>query len=352
MSASLSRFFGSLQTASDEPTNLAARQLVLAEANSMVGQFGTISQFLDDKRTEINLEMESTVNRANSLIQTISDLNDQIRVLQGNNSLDEPGAIKNERDLAVLELAELMSIETRENGSGDGTLQINLTTGESLVLQDGSFNLFSLAGDPDASYQSLQLRSTGKPTTLNVQETNLGGVFGGLFRYRDEILEPAQRELGQIALSTAGALNEQNRIGMDFDLQLGTDIFDLPTVAGLNYADNADLSLTANARLTSDGARNLTSADYEVTINAVTAGAPPTLDVTVALLNPDGTPVLDTSGNPRTQNFPAIDAAAGTFSTDSTVPAEFAGIEFEFPDGAAYTAGRSLLVSTDQKHSR
>ena len=45
ISSSMSRFFGSLQTASDEPTNQAARQLVLGEANSLVGQIGTLSGF-------------------------------------------------------------------------------------------------------------------------------------------------------------------------------------------------------------------------------------------------------------------------------------------------------------------
>ncbi|MCC2615091.1 flagellar hook-associated protein FlgK [Aestuariibacter halophilus] len=338
ISNSMSRFFGSLQTASDEPTNMAARQLVLGEANSLVGQIGTLAGFLEAKEKEFNLEMESLIERANTLIENIADLNGQIRTLKANNRFDEPGAVMNERDQAVMELAELLSIETRENGTGDGSLMINLTSGESLVLEDGSFNLFQLGGNPDLNYKSLMLDSTGKPTALRLAETDVGGTIGGLFRYRDEILEPAQRELGQIALSLTAAMNEQNRLGMDFDLQLGGDIFGLPTFSGLPYQDNADTSLVMNGRVAPDGASSLTSADYQITIDAVNPGAPNQVDITVTLLNPDGTQVEDASGNPITQSYTNIEATAGVFSP------VLGGIEVEFPNGASYTAGDQFLL--------
>jgi flagellar hook-associated protein 1 FlgK len=239
ISSSMSRFFGAMQTANDEPTNMSARQLVLGEANSMVGQINTLSGFLDDKERELNLEMDSIVTRANTLIESISALNQNIRVAQANNRYDEPGVLKDERDAAVLELAELMSIETRDNGMGDGSVMVNLTSGESLVLQDGSFNLLQLNGDPDPNHKSLQLASTGKPTALTLADQSLGGRLGGMFRYREEVLAPTQRDLGQIAISLAASMNQQNSLGMDFDQQLGGDIFSLPEFAGFNYADNS-----------------------------------------------------------------------------------------------------------------
>ena len=338
ISASMSRFFNSIQTASDEPTNIAARQLVLGEANSLVGQISTMSQFLDDKEQEMNFEMDALIDRANSLIENIATLNAQIRVVGSSNPFEEPGAIMNERDKAILELAEIMSIETRDNGTGDGSLMVNLTSGESLVLEDGSFNLFQLSGDPDLNYKSLELQSTGKPTTLRLPETDMGGQLGGLFRYRDEILEPSRRELGQIALTLSQAVNDQNNLGMDFDGQLGSDVFALPDFVGLNYAGNSNLAFTANARMTDDGASLLTSADYQVTIDAVTAGAPNTVDITVALLNPDGTPVLDTTGTAITQSVLGVEATAGVFEE---IPG--LGLDLEFPDGAGYAVGDQFL---------
>jgi len=338
LSSSMSRYFNSLQSASDQPTNMASRQLVLGEAKAMVGQVSTLSNFLDDKERELNLEMDSLINRSNTLVQTIADLNAQIRVVQANNRFDEPGTLKNERDSAILELAELMSIETRNNGTDDGAVLVNLTSGESLVMQDGSFNIFQLSGDPDPDYRTLELSSTGKPTVLRLPEINLGGNVGGLFRYRDEILAASQRELGQIAMTLATSMNQQNKLGMDFDQQLGTNIFSTPEFQGLNFKDNSDLSLTMTGRVSQDGASRLTSADYLITIDGTTAAVPNTVDFTVTAVNPDGSAVMDIDGNPITQSYSGVEGTQGVFTSI------IGGLEVDFPDGSVYAVGDQFLL--------
>lgn len=338
LSSSMSRYFGALQTASDEPTNMAARSLVLGEANAFVAQVSNLSRFMDNKEKELNLEMDSVISHANSLIQSIAGLNKSIKVNQANNRYDEPGTLKNERDKAILELSELLSIETRANGTGDGSLMVNLTSGESLVLDDGSFNLFQLSGDPDPNYKQLKLSSTGKPTVLRLAETDVGGQIGGLFRYRDELLAESQRNVGQLAATFALAMNEQNRLGMDYDQQLGSNIFSLPEFQGLNYSDNSNLALTMSGRFDPDGAQAVTSADYQITIDGTTTGVPDTIDFTVALLNADGTPVRDVDGNPITQSYTNIEAQAGTFTSI------IGGLEVEFADGDSYAVDDRFLL--------
>ncbi|GAA6185366.1 MULTISPECIES: flagellar hook-associated protein FlgK [Alteromonadaceae] len=337
ISSSMSRFFSSLQTATDEPTNMAARQLVLGEANALVGQVSTLSKFMDDKEKELNLELDATINQANKLIETIAELNANIRIAEGNNIFDEPGVLKNQRDNAILELAEIMSIETRDNGNDDGSLMVNLTSGESLVLEDGSFNLFQLSGDPDPDYRNLYLASTGKPTTLRLPEQNLGGQMGGLFRYRDEVLAEGQRELGQISIALTSAVNQQNRLGMDFDQQLGGNIFSNPEFQGLNYSANSDLSLTMNGRVAEDGANKITAADYLVEITGTSPGTPDTVDISVTLVNPDGSYVTDVDGNTLTQSYSGLEAQADTFTE------VLGGLELEFPNGDSYAVGDRYL---------
>lgn len=338
ISSSMSRFFAAVQTASDDPTSLAGRQLVLGDAQSLVGQIGTVSGFLRDKEEELNAEISAHVENINSLVRNIADLNEAIVVNQANNRNDEPGTLMNQRDSAILELASLVSIETRDSSGNDGRVMINLTSGESLVLQDGSFNVLEVDNDADLNYVSLQLSSSGKPTTLNVDENDLGGAVGGLLRYRDEVLETSRRELGQIALALTESINTQNRQGMDMDQQLGGNVFSLPEFAGLEYPDNVNSASTVTGRIAEGAAGEITSADYQVTINGVTAGAPPTLDITVTALNADGTIITDTNGNDITQNYPAVDAQSGTFTQ------VLGGVELEFSSGATYTAGDQFLI--------
>lgn len=338
IAASMSRFFDSVQTATDIPTSISGRQMVLSEAQSLVSQMGTVSGFLRDKEEELNLEVGANINSLNSIVQSIADLNDAIRINQANNRFDEPGTLKNQRDNAILELAKLVSIEVRDTGKNDGGVVVNLTSGESLVLEDGSFNIFEVNNDADLNYKSLQLTSNGKPTTINIKETELGGAIGGLFRYRDEVLETSRRELGQIAIALTESVNTQNRQGMDLDQQLGSNIFSLPEFYGLDYPDNTNPISAVTGRITAGKGSEVSSADYEVTINSVTGGAPPTLDITVAALNIDGSPVLDINGNPISQNYPSVDAQAGTFTS------VIGGIELEFASGINYTPGERFLL--------
>ena len=336
ISSSMSRFFAAIQTANDDPTSIAARQLVLGEANAMIGQIGNMTGFLRDKEEELNLEIQSNIDRVNSLAQSIAYLNGAIRVSQANNRNSEPGTLKNERDQAILELASLMSIETRTNANDDGAVMVSLTSGESLVLQDGSFNVFTINNSADLNYKSLQLTSNGKPTTLNLKETNLGGAIGGLFRYRDEILENSRRELGQLALAVTETVNTQNRLGMDFDQQLGSDFFALPEFRGLNYQGNS-VGTEVTGRVSQGQASQITSADYRVRLDAVTAGVPPTVDITVAMLNPDGSPVTNVNGVPITQSYTGLTAQNGVFNPI------IGGIELEFNSGAGYAVGDQFL---------
>jgi flagellar hook-associated protein 1 FlgK len=345
ISASMSRFFGAVQTATDDPTSLAGRQLVLGEAKSLVGQIGTVSGFLRDKEEELNLEISANVKTVNSLVQTIADLNGAIVVNQASNPNDEPGTLKNQRDSAILELASLVSIEVRQSSGNDGRVMVNLTSGESLVLQDGSFNVLEVENDADLNYVSLQLSSRGKPTVLNVDENELGGAIGGLLRYRDDVLETSRRELGQIALALTESINTQNRQGMDLDQQLGSDIFKLPEFVGLEYPDNANGASVVTGRITAGAANEISSADYQVTINSVTPGAPSTLDVTVTALNADGTIIKDVNGNDITQNYPTVDAQSGTFTKI------LGGVELEFTSGATYTSGDQFLIQPTKNTS-
>ena len=71
----LSEFFAAIQTASDDPTNLASREAVLGKATSMVARLNSISDFMEAKEEELNLEFTSQVERANSLITNIGELN-------------------------------------------------------------------------------------------------------------------------------------------------------------------------------------------------------------------------------------------------------------------------------------
>lgn len=337
----MSRYFAALQTVNDDPNNNAAREIVISEAEAMVRQFNNLDNYLGTSVEVVNQELDEKLGQANDLIQVIADLNTQIKSTQFAQQSSGTESVKNKRDQALVELSELVEITTQQRT--DGSTLVFMNTGQALVLEDGTFNVFSQNGNPDPTYKDLQLQVPDDANiTIPLDDADLGGQIGGLIRYRDDVLEPNIRELGQIALALTDAMNEQNKLGMDLDNQLGTDLFTTPEFGGLSYDDNTTTT-NINARIPDGGGREITSADYQVTIDAVTTGAPDTVDITIALLNADGTAVTDSSGNAITQTLLGVEATAGVFTT---IPAGNIGgdLELEFPDGDNYAAGDQFLL--------
>lgn len=340
VSGAITRFFASIQTAADDPTNITSRDSVLGQAQGLVNRVNTLGDFISVKEREVEQQIDDSVRTANALIQQIGDLNKAIQIVGNSSDVDTPSALMNERDLAIRKLAEFMSVETRPSPNSDLGIVVNLTSGESLVLADGTFNVLATDGEPDFTNAQLKLSTNYAPpkanTTLNLQEQKMGGSLAGLFRYREEVLEPSQRDLGKLTVALADSFNTLNRQGMDLDQQLGGDIFTIPEFRGINYPDNADLSLGVKGRFTPSAGGDVTNTDYRIEVLSSPAGSPPTFDLEVSSLNTDGTAQLDESGNPITQIL-TVTAEAGTYNK------LIGGIEIELSSGASYAVGDQFL---------
>lgn len=341
VSAAMTRFFASVQTAADDPTNITSRDAVLGQAQGLVNRINTLGDYMSGKEREVEEQIEASVNNANALIQQIGQLNRSIQIISGSSDVDTPSALLNERDLAIRKLAEFMSIETRPSEKNETGLVVNLSSGESLVLADGTFNVLALAGEPDYTTAQLRLSTDYAPpkanTTLNVQEQKMGGALGGLFRYREQVLEPAQRDLGKLSIALADSLNSQNRLGMDLDQQLGGDIFTLPSFRGINYPDNSDFNLGIKGRFTPGEGSEITKTDYRVEVISSPTGSPPSFDLQVSALNTDGSAQLTADGVPITQILTVI-AQQGTYNPI------IGGVEIEFASGTDYAVGDQFLL--------
>ncbi|WP_395344368.1 flagellar hook-associated protein FlgK [Ningiella sp. W23] len=342
IAGAMTSFFSAIQTAADDPTSMPARDAIMGQAQGMMNRITQLGDFMKAKEEEAELQIQQSVDRANSLIQQIGDLNEAVQVAVGSSVVDTPTKLLNQRDQAILELSRIVEVEIRNSPNGDQGLTVNLKTGESLVMADGSFNVFAVGGEPDFTNRQLTLRTdfrspTKGDATINVLEENLGGGLGGLFQYREQVLEPAQRDLGKLTIALADAVNTQNRRGMDIDQQIGGDIFNIPSFSAINYPQNSDLSLHVAGRISSGAGDEVTNNDFDITILTAPSGSPATFDIEVATVKSDGRPQLDASGDPITQ-VQTVRAGRGVFN------ATIGGIQLEFASGAAYSVGDKFLI--------
>ncbi|WP_282115419.1 flagellar hook-associated protein FlgK [Pseudoalteromonas arctica] len=237
LSTGINSLFNNVQEALNQPSSTVARSLVMTDAQSLIDQMDRLSGIVLDQKSIVNEQLEIFSDEANSLIQSISTLNQNIAAVNGTNNAADASSTYNERDKAIRDLSELIDIETLDGPNGEKL--VFMGTGEAVVMQNGAFNLFSMTGDPDPNFKEFTLDvNGGKAVPLEVDVSKLKGKIGGLLAFRDDILVPAQNQIGQMGLAIADAFNEQNKLGMDATGQLGGNIFNIPTVGAYAYQAN------------------------------------------------------------------------------------------------------------------
>lgn len=217
LSNALNNFFASLQNAAEDPTSLPQRQLVLSEAQQVVNRFQALNQEFIQQRESIKTQMQQGVKDANTLLNSIADLNLAISESPGLAQGRMPNDLLDQRDEKLRQLSELVNIRVSE---ADGSqVNVSLSNGLSLVVGNNAAQLGTQESAEDPTRLSFTLNKGGR--TLNIDEQITGGKLGGLQRFDNEGLKPAFDELGRIAIALSDTLNHQHEIGMDLEGDLG-----------------------------------------------------------------------------------------------------------------------------------
>ncbi|TMO69470.1 flagellar hook-associated protein FlgK [Pseudoalteromonas aurantia] len=327
LNKSINSLFNNLQEAMNQPSSRVTRSLFLTDAENLTEQMDRLSGIVFDQGNIVNQQLDLFADEANNLIQKISDLNGQVTSLNTPTGTKASSSVLNERDQAISDLAELVDLETLDGPNGEKL--VFLGSGQALVMENGTFNAFSLAGDPDPNVRELRLDvRDGQAVALDVNSSTLKGKIGGLLAFRDEILHPAQNQLGQIGIALADAFNEQNKKGMDLDGNLGGDLFTIPSVTGFAYSANAAASTAVvTATLAAGKGSEIPATDFRVTYTSATT-------VEVAAVDING----DVIGTPSTGTI----ASPGNIVFTGAAPIETFGLEVSITGAAA--AGDSYLI--------
>ena len=316
LSTSINSLFSSLQETLNQPSSSVSRNLFFNDAQGYIDQLGRLSGIVFDQKTIVNDQLEIYTDEANGLISKISELN--LAIASGSSGPDGSAlnSTINQRDLAIKELAEYIDIETLDGPNGEKL--VFMGTGEAVVMEDGAFNLFSLSGDPDPNFKDLKLDvESGKAIPLEVDTSLLKGKIGGLLAYREDILIPSQNKLGQLSLAMADAFNQQNRLGLDADGELGGDLFTIPSAGAYAYAANtgtAQLTGTVEAGHGSE----IPASDFLIEYTAAN-------QITVSALDKYGDPV----------GTPIVATVAGGVANAGSAGGFLYGLEINLTAGAA-----------------
>ena len=264
LSNAMDSYFESLQRAVDDPLFIANRQLFLTQAESLVATFQNFEQRLSEQQSGITVEARTMVSSVNTITSNIAQLNVKISSLAS--SGQNYNSLIDERDQLVKQLSSFVSVDVVSSDGGI-TANVLLANGEPLVTSGRAATLSIRDGSPDPLQIEVVL-SRGN-TQADITDLLGQGALGGLFSYRDDVLQPVRNEIGRLALVFTTTMNEQHRKGMDLDGNLGGDLFN-EVDRGQVYASASNKTVLVDSPpLGFYDVSQLTGSDYELEITGV-----------------------------------------------------------------------------------
>lgn len=237
---SLQKFFSSLQTAAEDPSNIPARQLVLSEAEGLARRFNTVYDRISEQNEFINKQMVAVSDQVNRLATSIASYNDAIAVAASNGQ--QPNDLLDAREEAIRQLSTYVGVTVV--AQDDSSVNLFVGSGQPLVVGSTTSRLEVVPGQGDPTRFEVNFVSGG--SSQGITSLITGGELGGLIRYRAESLDPTLNSLGRLALAVSDQVNTQLGEGLDLKGQVGTALFG-------DYNDAALAALRVRAFSTNTG---------------------------------------------------------------------------------------------------
>ena len=181
LSTSLSDFFGSIQDVLNQPEDIAVRNLAVLRAEALTSNIQRLATRVRTVQQDVNDRVIATADDINRLIQEIADLNVKVSETEaGTTSRSDAVGLRDQREIALKSLAEIIDISTAEQSNGSITVYIG---GDFLVFEGNTRDVSAVVESNAALGKGeIRLTATDKPLPLT------SGRLAGLITVRDEIL--------------------------------------------------------------------------------------------------------------------------------------------------------------------
>jgi flagellar hook-associated protein 1 FlgK len=184
------------------------------DVQDAISSMQQITKDVDGLRSDVESEVSYTVDKVNSLLKRIYDLNSTVS--QATVLGQSAGGAADERMSAIEELSGLISCNVRDQS--DGRVTIETTTGAMLLdrrVRQLSYPASGMGGTAQSSYPPIELRFTNPDASTGekIDSAAVGGKLGGLLDLRDRALPAFNEKLGVLFSGLSEALNSVSNAG-------------------------------------------------------------------------------------------------------------------------------------------
>lgn len=192
LSSTFNRFFASINDILNQPENSAIRNLAAEQGRGVAREFARIDKAAQEQADRANSRITNLAAEINRLTSQIADLNLQIVNLEGGGQIaSDAVGLRDERELALSELASIVDIRAVERATGSVTVFVG---GDFLVFDTQFREVQPVYSQEDGrNIASIHLVDTDSPLQ------HASGLVAGLTEVRDEVLAEFSEELNQLA---------------------------------------------------------------------------------------------------------------------------------------------------------
>jgi flagellar hook-associated protein 1 FlgK len=236
----------------------ATRSALLERSQTVAVTLNDTYGALSNQFTASRNQMNAYVDQVNTLASSIADMNNQVVVAQSAGL--EANGLRDQRDVKIMELAELTGATTQAKPNG----AINVYVGNTAIVSE--FNTTKLA---PSGATTLDARTAANPVALKWTDTGMnataGGTMGAMLDTMNSIIPGIAGKLDEVAAKLATTVNtalagridgngDRVDFGYDIDGYPGTAMFDGVTAKDIKVIidDPAKVAFSRGSRLDPD----------------------------------------------------------------------------------------------------
>ena len=239
LSSALDKFFAAASALSADPASINLRSSFLREADGMASRFRELSGQLGAVEIETRANIETQVDKLNSLSDKLAFVNKQLSKKLTLES--QPPRLLDQRDQLLREMSAVTKIHITEASSGQIHVRLGSSAGSLIVDPKRSYDLGVNFDNSDPGRVDLILEPYGD---RRVASTVSSGALGGLINFRTQTLSPAMDSFDYLAQTIVAEVNHIHSSGLDGRGNRGGDLFATDPIFDIAAATgNSDRSI-------------------------------------------------------------------------------------------------------------
>jgi len=342
ISTAMTRFFNSISEVLNQPENVSARNLAVLNARTLTQRINALAQGVNQLRSDLNQRVWGIADEINRLSGEIRDLNVQIVEIEASSvSNSEAVGLRDQRQVALEKLAQLLDIKVREQDAGGVTVY----AGGDFLVSEGIQHRVEVVVSGDRGLAAASLRFVDS----NAAVAPSGGELHGLTVARDHILGGFLDRLDDFAATLAFEFNKvfSSGQGLHGYTAATSEAFGLSATKPLDQAGLLFPPVNGSFQLLLYDTKSKTTRTFDIPVHLLGDHTDTTLEDLVQALNSTGAISAQITAEGRLSLASPSDTEQFAFANDTSGVLAALGINTLFTGSTALHLGIHPAIASD-----